>query len=171
MGVANGTQAAFAFVDDTEDVCRLCFAATIPISRDNKHPNQIDSEDMIRLEELGWHDFSSRGFSLARRKMYSLVEGEEEAARRDQVRRSKGLDARFRLAGVLIARADAIHAIADDSGSQVFHVLETPTTAMQAHAEIRISDQFKKVDFLRFRQQLRVVLGRVRPKEMLDLDE
>jgi hypothetical protein len=169
--VANGAQGALAFVDDAEEVCRLCFAAAIPITRDDKHPNHIDSDDMIRLEELGWQDFSGRGFSLARRKKYSLAEGEAEATRRDQKRASKGQEARYILAGVLIARADAIHAISDDAGSQVFHVLETPTEAMPAHAEIRISHQFKKVDFLRFRQELRVVLGRLRPKSMLDNQE
>ena len=166
--MANGADGAVALVDEDEDVCRLCFSAAIPISRDQQHPNQIDDENMIRLEELGWEDFSSRGFSLVRRSLYSVVKGEAESQRRNKARAEKGQDARYQLAGTLVAKTQSINAIADEGGAQVFRVLQTPLPHEDAHAEIRIAEQFRKPDFLKFRKQLRLVLGTLRDKSILD---
>lgn len=166
--MAVGAGEAAALVDDEEDVCRLCFAAQVPISRDNQHPNQIDDEGFIRLEEIGWDDLASRGFSLVRRHLYSVSRGEAEAARRDEKRRAKGQEARYQLAGALIVRAANIKAIADDNGAQVFNVFATPTAEEEAHAEIKFAQVIPRNQFLRFRQALRVELGTLQEKTALD---
>lgn len=169
--MANGAYGAAVVVDDEEDVCRLCFAAAIPISRDNQHPNQTDEDGYIRLEEIAWNDLSKKGFSLVRRHLYSVAKGEAEAQRRDAKRREKGQDARYQLAGTLIARAGGIAAITNDQGHQVFRVLATPTEQEEAHAEVRFVQDIARHEWLRFRQDLRLVLGTVRDKSDLDSEE
>lgn len=161
---------AIALADPQEDVCRLCFSASIPISRDQKHPNQVDADTgWIRLEEIGWDDMKSRGFSLQRRRLYSLAEGMAEAARREAAKSAKGDEVTYRLAGVLIARVEGINAIADSDGHQVFRVLETPTEAQPGHSEIRIADHLTKKDLLKYRVELRSVLGTMQDPSELDV--
>lgn len=168
MGDATGGGGE-VWVDAEEDVCRLCFSAKIPISRDSKHPNQVDSESrLIRLEELGWDDLKKRGFSVQRRLFYSLNEALELAARRNAAKASKGQDAAYTLAGVLIAKVEQITAITDGDAMQVFRVLATPNDMEPGHAEIRIADHLKKEDLLKFRVKLQSALGKMQEAELLD---
>lgn len=166
-GAAGGT--AEVLVDAEEDVCRLCFSAEIPISRDSKHPNQVDPESgRIRLEEISWIDLREKGFSLQRRSLYSLKDGLAEAARRDAKKKAKAIEAGYQLAGVLIARVALINVIEDECGRQIFRVLKTPTEAQPAHAEIRIADHCEKHDLLKFRVALSDALGTLQDPRALD---
>ena len=169
---------AEVLVEPGEDVCRLCFSADIPISRDSKHPNQIDSETgLLRLEEISWQDVKHDGFSLQRKKLYSHAEAVKEAEKRDRKKsQKKGADVHYRLAGALIARVENINAIADDEGRPVFCVLATPikeqpghVEAQPGHAEIRVLSHIEqKHQFLKFRQRLRDALGRMLAPELID---
>lgn len=151
-----------------EDVCRLCFAASINISIDRKHPNQVDPDSgLIRLEELTWQDFNERGFSVQVLRLYSAEKGRAEAMRRLEAKREKGVE-RYELAGALIANVGRIHQIRDPGGASVFRVLDTSTAEHPAHAELRISPGFQKKDLLKYRQELQGVLGKIRPPEDLD---
>jgi hypothetical protein len=161
--------AAVALVDPAEDVCRLCFSAEIPISRDRKHPNQVDPEDgYIRLEEIGWEDLKVRGFSVQRKALYSLAKALALAEARDAIRTAKGLDARYKFAGTLIARVQAVIDIVDGGGSSVFFVREMPLEDDPGHAEIRIAAHMTRQDFLKYRPALRLVLGRLHEPAVLD---
>jgi hypothetical protein len=157
-------------VDAEEDVCRLCFSAKIPISYEQKHPNQIDTETgFILLEELSWQDMKKRGFSVQRRLLYSMNEALDVAARRDAARAEKGQEAAYKLAGVLIAKVERITAITDDEGNQVFRVLATPSEeAGPAHAEIRVAGHLNKADFMKFRINLQAALGKIKEAALLD---
>lgn len=168
MGEAADSSAATR-VDAREEVCRLCFSASIPISRDQKHPNQVDADTgMIRLEEIGWDDMKFRGFSLQRRHLYSLNSGLEEAARREAAKRLKDGDVSYELAGVLIAKVQLINAIEDSAGNQVFRVLATPSESQPGHSEIRIADHLTRKDLLKYRVKLRDALGKLREPSELD---
>lgn len=171
MGGAAAGNTAEVLVDVEEDVCRLCFSADIPVFRGSLHPNQVDPETgLFRLEEISWKDLAENGFSLQRKKLYSLNDGLAEAKRRDDERAAKGKQAAYKLAGVLIAKVAGIHAISDDDGRRTFRVLQTPTEKQPAHAEIRIADHCKKQDLLKYRQALQTALGRMEPAEALDAD-
>lgn len=168
--MGDAAEDAEVLVDAQEDVCRLCFASSIPISRDAKHPNQVDADTgLIRLEEIGWDDMKLRGFSLQRRMLYSLQEALQEAARRDSSKSAaKGKQVSYRLAGVLITRAECINAIADSEGSQVFKVIATPTEAQPGHAEIRIADHLQKHHLLKFRVHLQTALGPMQDAALIE---
>lgn len=167
--MGSGAQGAVTLVNPDEELCRLCFSAAIPISRDRLHPNQIDPETLlIRLEELGWEDFGKRGFSVMERSKYSLQRAEAVAQDRDAARKAKGQDARYQLVGALITNAAAINAITNDAGVQVFKVLSTSTAQEPAHAEIRVDSQFNQSQFMKFRMVLRDTLGKLRHKECIN---
>jgi hypothetical protein len=156
-------------VDAEEDVCRLCFSAKIPISIDNRHPNQIDvNTGYILLEELSWQDFKKRGFSLQRRRLYSHAEALALAAKRNAAKAEKGQDAAYQLAGVLIAKVASINAISDDDGSQIFRVLATPNENEPGHSEIRIADHLTKMHLLKYRVSLQSALGKMQDAALLD---
>lgn len=174
----NAEGLAGVFVEPEEDVCRLCFSADIPISRDSQHPNQVDPvTGLLRLEEISWKDVKHDGFSLQRKNLYSHAEALREAERRDSKKsQQRGVDVHYRLAGTLIARVENINSIADDEGRQVFCVLATPikeqpghVEGQPAHAEIRVLGHIvQKHQFLKFRQRLRDALGRMLAPESID---
>lgn len=157
-------------VEPHEDVCRLCFAADLPVFRNVGQPNQVDPETgLIHIQEISWQDLSEKGFSLQRRALYSLAEALAEADRRDAAKSlAKGQPVGYRLAGALIARVNAINGIADDNGQQIFQVHATPLELQPGHAEIKITEGLGKDVFLKFRIKLRDVLGVMQEAELLD---
>lgn len=161
-------EAEIACLPPEEDVCRLCFAASSNISIDQKFPNQVDPDTgLIRLEELTWQDFKTRGFSVQVLRLYSAAMGIAEAKRRLEAKREKGVE-RYELAGALIARVEKIQQIKDPGGSSVFCVLDTRSAEHPAHAELRIRSGFQKKDLLKYREALQAVLGKIRPVSDLD---
>ncbi len=164
----NAEGAAVAALATDEDVCRLCFSASIPIV-DEKFPNQVDpSTGYIRLEEIS-HRQVKRGFSLQRKQLYSLREAREMTAAREANKRAKGIVADYVLAGVLVARVDAIHAIGIEQGSQVFEVRSVPIPGQPGHAEIHFKTTLLKEDFLELRMDLQRALGKLQAPEILDI--
>lgn len=156
-------------IEPHEDVCRLCFAAEIPVFRNSGQPNQVDPETgLMYIQEISWEDLSQNGFSLQRRLLYSLAQALAEADRRDAAKsQQKGHAVGYRLAGTLVARVEAINQIADN-GQQVFEVLATPLPDQPAHAEIRIAQGLGKDVFLKFRISLRNALGTMQDARVLD---
>ncbi|WP_146011419.1 hypothetical protein [Xanthomonas arboricola] len=165
MGEAEG--AALAPLDDDEDVCRLCFSASIPIV-DDKFPNQIDpATGLIRLEEIS-HRQIKRGFSMQRHALYSIAEAHLLVEEREARKRAKGIVADYMLAGILMARVGGIHGITKGDGSQIFQVLPKPLEGQPGHAEIHFKNQVRKEDFLEGRLDLARTLGPLADARELD---
>lgn len=164
MGATAGG-AARALVDDAEDVCRLCYKAGIPITQDGQYPDEIDPDNqMIRVGQISKQDLTKRGFSLQRVSLYSRQRALAEPARRERARQDRGKNhAGFVLKGVLLAHVGRIHRIGHNQGVRVFNVYESPSDESQAHAEILFEKTVPGSQYLKWRVELRDVLGRLQP--------
>lgn len=167
LGDAEG--AAELLVAADEIVCRLGSSANQNIARGG-YPEKHDPESgLIRLEEITLEDLSSNGFSLQRFNLYTQAAAHAEAARRNEQRFAKtGKDIGYRVAGVHLVAVNDVNGIRTDRGDSVFKVLQTPTEADPAHAEIRSAlAVFKRSDLLKYRPLLRNVLGPLQSAEKL----
>lgn len=168
MGAIPGG-AARARVDDAEDICRLCYAAGIPITVDGKYPDEIEPDtQMIRVSQITRKDLTKTGFSLQRTSLYSRQRARTEPARRERARQAKGKKpAGFVLKGVLLARVGRIHNILDGKGARVFSVYASPNNQSDAHAEILFDNHVSNSEYLKWRLELREVLGTLQPLTVL----
>jgi len=164
MGATAGG-AARALVDDAEDVCRLCYKAGIPITQDGQYPDEIDLDtQMIRVGQISKQDLTKRGFSLHRVSLYSRQRALAEPARKERARQDLGKShAGFVLKGVLLAQVGRIHGIGHDQGVRVFNVYESPTDESRAHAEVLFDKTVPGSQYLKWRIELRDVLGTLQP--------
>lgn len=168
MGATAGG-AVRALVDDAESVCRLCYKAGIPITQDQQYPDEIGPEDqMIRIGQISKQDLTKRGFSVQRVSLYSRQQALAEPARRERSRQDKGKGrAGFVLQGVLLAQVSRIHSIGNDEGVRVFNVYQSPNDGGQAHAEIFFNKTMQSSQYLKWRIELRNVLGKLQPLAVL----
>lgn len=168
MTGAEGAAAAVLVADD-EQVCRLGFNADYPVFRENGVTRQYDPETgLLLLSEIALKDLTESGFSLQRHSLYTLEDGLEEAARRDEKKsKQRGMPVNYRLEGVHTADVGAIHGIKQVDGTGVFDVLATPRHPDDAHAEVRGKTGVSKAVLLKFRSELRNVLGPIRAIDSL----
>jgi hypothetical protein len=157
-------------VSDEEDVARLCFRASFPITRRGEYLSDFDpGSQLYRLEELTWDDFSNRGFSVQRRSLFSRVAA--QAALQDRIDRKReklGATAdSLKLEGAVLARVASIRAIQTLGGERAFSVWKEPVDGNSAHACIRSNGGYPRGEFLKYRVQLQAVFAGLRPLSVL----
>lgn len=169
---AAGAAAVVPLVPDHEVVCRLCFKAGIPITIDQKYPDEIDpSSGKIRATQISQQDLTKRGFSLQRVALYSRQLAAAQPARKELARKARNLEpAGFVLQGVVSGRVEDIHAVRDDGGQVIFRVYATPNDDSDAHAEVKFAPGVKGSEYIKWRVVLADILGTLQPVESLPPD-
>ncbi len=135
-----------------ECILRLCYVCEAErAALGHKHPSDVDPQTKrLRPDAISRLDLTTRGFSVQRRRTYTLAMAQADA----EERADRDPDMKIALAGMVCTSVGLVFSLTGENGDRLFDVGSDADVQRPAHAFIKLVRNAKPSEVKKYRKAL-----------------